>query len=469
MPGCSKCEWLEAMLDRAIASYEAHRGALQMISTELCRASYKDDSVHIPSEDRRRLLAVIDKVLHHHALRFSPASDTTLKEEDNVTYREYRHQSYEQSHASTEANTSVRYEPQYPPSAPPPVQRTPLRRVEDDTQISEETLPEDSRSSAPNSGRRTGVRLTNWPVPEQQQDPPTGPTLAEQFRSRRSTNSRSNSRHESRVEASSTEAGHSSAHAPSPRTGRRHADPERADRRQTSPPSLVQTEKDSSLTSPQGRNRPRRRSLTERDVKDWQRVYTRDGWDGERRRDGVDNAGEEFIPVDQREKVQERPLRTPVPRRGTGKPTDSREIEQALFTGGLKSQFQHPDVVGNSEAARRYMEKEDAQLNQRKLESIRALAEMNIRPMDQRKVETPTAIEAQLQKEQLALESQLRRMEQERDFMLRKNPSDNGSEARYTQLNHRIGRVTEDLKRVDRELRTVRELERRGDGVEASR
>lgn len=156
-------------------------------------------------------------------------------------------------------------------------------------------------------------------------------------------------------------------------------------------------------------------------------------------------------------------LRTAAPVRGSGKQTDSSQVEDALFTRGIKASYGHPSSLReNSVEAERYLADEDAALHQRKEEEVGLLRQMA--PPTRQKSVPPAAntnIEHQLQSEQFALERQLQKMELERDFLLRKNPKDSGSEPRYAQLNHRIGKTTNDLKRVDEELREVRRLEGR--------
>lgn len=114
----------------------------------------------------------------------------------------------------------------------------------------------------------------------------------------------------------------------------------------------------------------------------------------------------------------------------------------------------------SSPAAIRYMHQEDEDLQQRKEAAERLLHSMapgTVEKTPGREVET--AILYQLQREQLLLENQLNRMQMERDFLLQRNPKDNGSEPRYSQLNHRIGKVSADLNRVDREIQVVKGLE----------
>lgn len=191
-------------------------------------------------------------------------------------------------------------------------------------------------------------------------------------------------------------------------------------------------------------------------TRDWQRDFSRNEWDGEPRR------GSAVAARGDHDGDRTTPLRTATPRRGTGKPTDSSEIERALFTGGMKEERKHPVLVESSPAAVAYMEQENATLQRRKEASDRRLHSMAPRQASPGQPEARTTIENQLEREQLILESQLQRMEMERDSLLVRNPNDNGSEPRYAQLNHRIGKVTEDLRRVDKELQTVRRIEKRG-------
>lgn len=114
----------------------------------------------------------------------------------------------------------------------------------------------------------------------------------------------------------------------------------------------------------------------------------------------------------------------------------------------------------SSPAAIRYMHKEDEELQQRKEASERLLHSMAPSVLEKTPgKEVETAILHQLQREQLLLENQLNRMQMEQEFLLQRNPKDNGSEPRYSQLNHRIGKVSADLKRIDREIQVVKGLE----------
>eukprot|EP00796_Vickermania_ingenoplastis_P008458 gene8458-5934_t len=454
MPSEEQAAWLEVMLDRAIASYEAHRDALQMVSTELCRAKESDDAVCLPGPERRRLLAAIDNVLHHHALRFSPVHDApsrsstpsrgsgALIQQPPVTVEAGRSEEAPR-HASPSDVSSIHsshptYEEREKPPPPPPPQRAP---------------PPPSSPPRRSHSAKTGVPLSSWPLPDDAGAEPRhadSPTLAEQYRRRSSRSSsrlgsrRADEQSDRSVESSALPG--ASQHTDPIRGGPRYQRRERPQSRAT-PPPLEKEKVCARDTSYSGTQRPAlersrewaKASAGVREVRDWQRDYSKEGWDGE-----------------PREKVEPRPLRTATPRRGTGKPTASPEMERALFDGGLKAQLRHPNVVQNSPAAERYMQAEDADLRQRKAASDQRLRDMA--PKAPERTPGPaadTAIENQLRREQGALESQLLRMEMERDFLLGRRPEDTGSEPRYAQLNHRIGKVTEDLKRVDRELRTL--------------
>lgn len=114
----------------------------------------------------------------------------------------------------------------------------------------------------------------------------------------------------------------------------------------------------------------------------------------------------------------------------------------------------------SSPAAVRFMQLEDEDLQRRKEAGERLLhlmAPSSLKSASGREAET--AVLYQLQREQLLLENQLSRMMMERDFLLQRNPKDTGSEPRYSQLHHRIRKVSEDLKRIDRELQVVQGLE----------
>lgn len=114
----------------------------------------------------------------------------------------------------------------------------------------------------------------------------------------------------------------------------------------------------------------------------------------------------------------------------------------------------------SSPAAIRFMQQEDEDLQRRKEAEERLLhlmAPSSLKDTPGR--ERETAVIHQLQREQLLLENQLNRMLMERDFLLQRNPKDTGSEPRYFQLHHRIGKVSGDLKRIDREIQIVKGLE----------
>lgn len=399
--------WLEAMLDRAIASYEAHRKSLQRVSAFLCRSEVDSSyPMYLTSEERKKVVADIDDVLQRDALRFAPipssaASRNTSSFEPYLAG--YKGAPVNQSNPYASRIIPNMYERREVPrqedppprssfyTAAAPVRSNPGTSRLEDTSISKlegdqtirkrksgasptrpdrETPPtavicstSDERQRPSEEGRpsKTGIPLSPWPVPDETNRRQMSPSLAEQYRSRFSQ---------------------------SPRAPKQYRDPE-----------------------PMG-------------------------------------------------EVQ--PLRTVPMRRGAEKCTDSSEIEARLLPCEMKDRYENPKVVSNSPAAENYMKRENEDLRRKKEASERELR--NMAPLNRSSMspmQPETSIENQLKREQLVLEKHMQRMIMERDALLIRNPTDSGSEPKYAQLNHRIGTVSEDLKRVDRELETVRKIENR--------
>lgn len=193
-----------------------------------------------------------------------------------------------------------------------------------------------------------------------------------------------------------------------------------------------------------------------------------------------------------------RPLRTAVPRRTTPRAYDSTQSEDAIFHGRLRGSPGRPPVRTDSPNALRYMDREDSQLRQRREEE---LAEIQNDPraaltqQQQLQIGGPkgllrvaessaeeagcyangviivpgkngraekmkmTAVEEQLVAERTALHNQLEKLQMEVTIATARN-KEWGNERRYAQANARMSRVLEDLDRVEKELRTVRNIDR---------
>jgi hypothetical protein len=196
-----------------------------------------------------------------------------------------------------------------------------------------------------------------------------------------------------------------------------------------------------------------------------------------------------------------RPLRTAVPRRTTPRAYDSSQSEDAIFRGRhhLGSPGR-PPVRTDSPDALRYMDREDSRLRQRREEELAAIRndprvmqqqphqQLIAGPSNQLKITDGsaeelagrssggklmsvagegkkaekvklTAVEEQLLAERTVLHNQLEKLQMEVTIATARN-KEWGNERRYAQLNSRMTRVMEDLDRVEKELRTVRNYDR---------
>ncbi|KPA80854.1 hypothetical protein ABB37_04276 [Leptomonas pyrrhocoris] len=191
-----------------------------------------------------------------------------------------------------------------------------------------------------------------------------------------------------------------------------------------------------------------------------------------------------------------RPLRTAVPRRTTPRAYDSSQSEEAVFHRRRRASLGRPPVRADSPKARRYMDREDSELRQRKEEELSEIhngpcaridgagnvlaitsgsaaragrgrtnamagpgnAGLAQQPSQQQQQVPLTAVEEQLLAERTALHNQLEKMQMEVTIATVRN-KEWGNERRYTQLNARMSRVLGDLDRVEKELNTVRNFD----------
>lgn len=186
---------------------------------------------------------------------------------------------------------------------------------------------------------------------------------------------------------------------------------------------------------------------------------------------------------------QRRPLRTSTPRRGTGYGHDSRQMERKLYHRRISPN--RPPVVADLPEVEAYMRQEDAELIDRREQELEAIRGSPVRtlasyragmpyalitngaagatamgkgqssssPLDAALQPKMTAVEEQLMAERTVLQMQLEKIQMEIEITTNRH-KENGTERRYSQLNHRMARVLADMNRVDAELVTVQRLEK---------
>ncbi|KPI88042.1 hypothetical protein ABL78_2868 [Leptomonas seymouri] len=210
-------------------------------------------------------------------------------------------------------------------------------------------------------------------------------------------------------------------------------------------------------------------------------------------------------PTSQQAPGVHRPLRTAVPRRTSPRAHDSSQSEDAIYQGRHRHSTGRPPVRTDSPNTLRYMDGEDAKLRQRREEELAEIHKdpLALQQQQQAAIDTPsgllaitegssgvvsrrgemgaspsrdargqpaklTAVEEQLLAERTALHNQLEKLQMEATISTSRN-KEWGNERRYSQLNARMSRVMEDLDKVEKELRVVRNLDRDARSESASK